>query len=81
MKTASANTKLVDGYIGLLDNLSTNNKLDLISKLSESIKIPPEENTSRFYQAFGEWDKHESADELVKNIHNSRNFNRNREEF
>ena len=38
MKIAEINTTIVDGYVGLLDNLSTNNKLDLITKLTASVK-------------------------------------------
>ena len=38
MKTADINTTLIDGYIRLLDNLSPGNKLDLISKLTISVK-------------------------------------------
>lgn len=38
MKTTEINTTIVDGYAGLLDNLSPDNKLDLISKLTASVK-------------------------------------------
>ena len=38
MKIAEINTTIVDGYVELLDNLSTNNKLDLITKLAASVK-------------------------------------------
>ena len=38
MKATDINTTIVDGYIRLLDNLSPGNKLDLISKLTLSVK-------------------------------------------
>ena len=38
MKVIELNTIIVDGYVELLDNLSTNNKLDLISKLTAPVK-------------------------------------------
>ena len=37
MKPVDINNTLIEGYLQLLNNLSTNNKLDLISKLSLSV--------------------------------------------
>jgi hypothetical protein len=48
MTTAEINTTIVDGYVGLLDNLSTNNKLDLISKLTASVKADLNDKKSSF---------------------------------
>jgi hypothetical protein len=81
MNTADINTKLTDGYLGLLKNLSTNNKLDIISKLTSSMKTSSEQEHSNFYGAFGAWDKYESAEEIINSIQKARNFNRNIEEF
>lgn len=38
MKIANLEFNLIDSYLGLLNNLSPENKLELISKLSESLK-------------------------------------------
>lgn len=38
MKTADFNNRLTDAYLELLKNLDPNSKLDLISKLTKSIK-------------------------------------------
>jgi hypothetical protein len=38
MKAIDINTTLIDGYLRLLENLSPGNKLDLISKLTLSVK-------------------------------------------
>ena len=38
MTAQDINSRFVYSYVGLLDNLSTNNKLDLISKLTVSVK-------------------------------------------
>ena len=38
MKTADLNTTLIDSYFTLLKSLSPNNKLELIAKLSKSLK-------------------------------------------
>ena len=38
MKAVDINTTLIDGYLRPLENLSPSNKLDLISKLTMSVK-------------------------------------------
>lgn len=40
MKSATLNTSLIDHYYALLKNLSPNNKLELIARLSKSMKSP-----------------------------------------
>lgn len=81
MKTTDINTKLIDSYIALLENMSLENKLNLISKLTKSTKDDSKQQYSDFYKAFGEWDKHESAEELIATIKDSRTFSRTVEEF
>ena len=62
------NDIIVDGYVGLLDNLSTNNKLDLISKLSASVKSDLTDKKSSFKKAFGAFDSKKSAEEILQEI-------------
>ncbi len=81
MKPADINTTLIEGYIRLLDNLSPGNKLDLISKLSLSVKTDITERKNTFYKAFGGWDKKESAEQIINSIRNSRTFNRQIEDL
>lgn len=81
MTTADINTKLIDSYLSLLKNLSAQNKLDLISKLTKTVEIDIEEDKADFYKSFGGWDERESAEELIATIKGSRTFNRTVEEF
>lgn len=81
MKTADMNTKLIDSYISLLNNMSAQDKLHLISKLSSTIEVETEPAETDFYKAFGAWDERESAEELISSIKGSRTFNREIEEF
>jgi len=81
MNTADIDTKLIDSYISLLKNMSTQNKLDLISRLTNTVKTDLEQEKSDFYKAFGGWDKNESAEELIGTIKGSRTFNKTIEEF
>ncbi|MFZ4464647.1 MAG: hypothetical protein ACOYN5_12425 [Bacteroidales bacterium] len=81
MKTIDINTTLIEGYLRLLDNLSPGNKLDLISKLTLSVKTDITDRKSSFYKAFGAWESAQTADEIINDIRISRTFNRQTEQF
>ena len=81
MKTRDTNTTLIDGYLKMLDNLSPDYKLDLISKLSLSIKTDITRRKKSFYKAFGAWNSKKSADQIISDIRKSRTFNRQLEQF
>ncbi len=81
MKAPDVNTTIVDGYVGLLDNLSTNNKLDLISKLTTSVKTDLTNKKSSFKKAFGAFESKKSAEEIIEEIRNSRVSSRQIESF
>jgi hypothetical protein len=76
MKGTDINITLVEGYLRLLDNLSPDSKLDLISKLTMSVKIDFNARKNSFYKAFGAWESEQTADEIISDIRNSRTFNR-----
>ena len=81
MKESDLNVNLVEGYMRLLNNLSSREKLDLIAKLTQSVKNDVSESKSSFYQAFGAWDSEQSAEQLINDIRSSRSFNRQIEEL
>ena len=81
MNTQEMNTTLVDGYLGLLENLSANNKLDLISKLSNSVKSNIKNKKSDIKKSFGAFESEKSAEEIIEEIRNSRLTNREIESF
>jgi hypothetical protein len=81
MNTAKFDMTLIEGYIRLLDNLSPDSKLDLISRLSSSVKTDITNRKKSFKKAFGAWESQRSADEIIDEIRSSRNFNRQIEEF
>jgi hypothetical protein len=63
------------------DNLSLSNKLDLISKLTASVKSDVTNKESSLKEAFGAFESEKSADEIINEIRNSRTFTRQIEEF
>lgn len=81
MKTTEINTTIVEGYIGLLDNLSTSNKLDLISQLTASVKTDLTNKKSSFKKAFGAFDSKKTAEEIIAEIRSSRVSTRQIESF
>ena len=81
MNTAEINTTIVDGYAELLDNLSTSNKLDLISRLSASVKTDLSKKKSSFKKAFGAFESKKSAEEIIEEIRSSRVSTRKIESF
>lgn len=81
MKAIDINTTLIECYLRLLNNLSPNSKLDLISKLTLSVKTDIADKRKSFYKAYGAWDSKKSADEIISDIRNSRTFNRQTEEL
>ena len=81
MRAAKTNTTIVDGYIGLLTNLSPSDKLDLISKLTELVKTDLSNKKSSFKKSFGAFESDKSAEEIIDEIRNSRISNRQIESF
>ena len=81
MRATEINTTIVDGYVGLLNNLSTSNKLDLISRLTDSVKIDLANKKSSFKKAFGAFDTKKNAEEIIEDIRSSRVSKRKTESF
>ena len=81
MRTTEINTTIVDGYVGLLGNLSTSNKLDLISRLTDSVMNDLANKKSSFKKAFGAFDSKKSAEEIIEDIRSSRVSTRKIESF
>ena len=71
-----SNTVLIDNYYGLLSGLSKENKIKLIAKLSDSIVEEATENENLVDKFFGAFESEKSAEELIKEIRDSRTFNR-----
>jgi len=76
MSTVDINKRLVDTYYSMLKNLSQNNKLELIERLSNSIRTSKKKPKSSIDALYGSWESGNSADEIIKEIEDARNFNR-----
>ena len=79
---SNANKIMVDDYYGLLRNLSKETKIKLIAKLSNSIiEDNTSENENVVDNFFGAFKSNKSAEEIIKEIIESRTFNRTIEVF
>jgi predicted metal-binding transcription factor (methanogenesis marker protein 9) len=81
MKTADLKFNLIDSYLGLLNNLSPDSKLELISKLSDSLKGTRKPTKKTLSDLYGAFISKKSADEIITELKNSRNFNRKTEQL
>ncbi len=74
---------VADNYWNLLKNLSTEVKLELIAKLSNSLlsKPHPSVSASQFYGVWSDSDFNMSSDELASKIKESRKFKDDVEAF
>lgn len=76
-----AETQIINGYWGLLSNLNPNLKLKLIEKLSKSISRDIITKDNRFEKSFGAWVDNRDSEEIIEEIRESRNLNRQIESF
>ena len=76
MKTVNINTAFIDNYIGLISNLSPENKLDIIERISKTLKKDFKKEKSSINKSFGAWSSKKTADEIISELRNHRNFNR-----
>ena len=73
MNTTELNNSLVESYFALLKNLNTEVKLDLITRLIQSIKNPVKDGEEHPIEYFyGIWDSKQSAEEIITDIQNTR---------
>ena len=77
MKTADLNTKLVDSYYTLLKNLSANNKLELIARLSKSMRTTKKTKDNSWKSLFGSFVLDQPVEEFVEGLKKDRTFSHN----
>jgi hypothetical protein len=76
MNSADINSPLIDSYFSLLKNLSPNSKLELIARLSKSMKTTTKTKDNSWKSLFGAFVLDQSADEFVEELKKDRKFSR-----
>ena len=77
MNPSSQPIDLADYYFRFLKNLNPNSKLDLIAKLSQSLKNKDENKDNSLQSLFGAYQSEETAEEMIAGIRKARVSNRN----
>jgi hypothetical protein len=81
MQASDNNMTIIEGYFRLLENLTPSNKLDLISKLTDSVKSDLKDTKPSFKNSFGAFQSDKDADQIINEIHSSRTFTRQTEDI
>lgn len=76
MSSSTKHLNLADYYFGILKNLNSDSKLDLISKLSQSLKESANAPETSLQSLFGAYKSEETAEEIIEKLRASRVFNR-----
>ncbi len=65
---------IVDTYTDLLEGLESSIKLELIDRLSKSLKKEKVSADNLFYESFGSFPEEKSPEEIIAGIKSSRKF-------
>ena len=79
MKSSAKKINTADYFFELLVNLSSESKLELISKLSNSLKRKRSNNEPSLRELFGSFKSKQTADQIIDDLRKSRNFSRSLE--
>ena len=72
----AVNVHIINNYLGLLKSLPPDSKLEIISKLSDSLKSTKQPKGKSLKNLYGAFKSDKSADQMIKEIKEARTFNR-----
>ena len=70
----NAERHIVESYSGLFESLSSDSKLELIERLARSINDGRASREKDFFSSFGAFASEKPAEEIIKEIRESRKF-------
>lgn len=79
MDTRDTEINLIKLYFDLLKNLNKDSKLELIARLSESMKTEQKPVKLSVKSLYGAYQSDQTADELIEDFKKARTFTRKRE--
>ena len=65
---------IIENYLKLFESLNSMSKLELIEKLTKSLKTESKSIESDFYKSFGAFSTEKTSDEINTDIKSSRKF-------
>lgn len=66
--------RIIETYSGMFEGLSSLNKIELIEKLSKSLKKEVVSKDADFYKSFGAFGSEKSPEDIIAEIKSSRRF-------
>lgn len=72
---------IIDNYLGLFEGLNSMSKLELIEKLTISLKAESKNKKNSFFKSFGAFSDEKSSDEIIAEIKSSRRFRNKKIKF
>ncbi|WPP52365.1 hypothetical protein [Catalinimonas niigatensis] len=72
---------IADSFFSMIKNLSADVKLELIGKISDSLKEEKGNHEDAWKNLFGAWESEENAEDIIGEIRTSRYTNRQIEDF
>ncbi|RLD50683.1 MAG: hypothetical protein DRJ05_19330 [Bacteroidetes bacterium] len=81
MNTSDVN--IADNFFGMIRNLSAETRLDLISRITESLKEPAQKKDYQdsWKSLFGAFESEQSAEEIINDLRDSRRTSRKIEDL
>lgn len=76
MTIKTSDSHILNSYWGLIKSLHTSWKLDLIDRLTQSIRQNLQQDPNTMSNAFGAWESEQSAEEIIQELRDSRSTNR-----
>ncbi|MCD4698785.1 MAG: hypothetical protein K8S16_21345 [Bacteroidales bacterium] len=76
-----ARNLIADNYFGMIKNLSADVKLELISRISDSLREPSSQENDSWKNLFGAYNSEQTAEEIIEDLRNSRFTNRQIEDL
>lgn len=72
---------IIENYLGLFESLNAMSKLELIEKLTKSLKAENKNKENNFYESFGAFSTEKTSDDINTEIKSSRNFRKKEIKF
>ena len=65
---------IIENYFGLFESLNSMSKLELIEKLTKSLKIENKSKENNFFKSFGAFSTEKTSDEIISDLKSNRKF-------
>ena len=72
---------IVENYFELFESLNSITKLELIEKLTKSLKTEAKNKEINFYKSFGAFSAEKTSDEIVSSIRSGKKFRKKEIKF